>query len=115
MIGKSLIKVNGAFRGAVAITNAPRFTVRQSYRPGVPLRPRSWPTILDTLAPALKQDAHNDLRGQHFAAGPIVRAVSRNLSFASRYRDREEMLPERSLTVDQFHRQPPGAGLCARH
>src|SRR3954466_9816579 len=56
--------------------------------------------ILHALALKLKRQAHGDFRGPHFEATLIVQAVSWYLRYALSYRDIEEMLLERGLTVD---------------
>ena len=55
--------------------------------------------ILDALALKLKQQARGDFRGQQFGAAPI-QAVSWCPRYPLSYRDIEEMLLERGLTVD---------------
>ncbi|WP_018261851.1 IS6 family transposase [Methylobacterium sp. WSM2598] len=56
--------------------------------------------ILNALALKLKRKARGDFRGRHFEAALIVQAVSWYLRYALSYRDIEEMLLERGLTVD---------------
>ena len=56
--------------------------------------------ILNALALKLKREARGDFRGRHFEANLIVQAVSWYLRYALSYRDIEEMLLERGLTVD---------------
>src|SRR4051794_31659717 len=56
--------------------------------------------ILNALALKLKRQARDDFRGRHFEATLIVQAVSWYLRYALSYRDIEEMLLERGLTVD---------------
>jgi IS6 family transposase len=56
--------------------------------------------ILNALALKLKRQARGDFRGRHFEATLIVQAVSWYLRYALSYRDIEEMLLERGLTVD---------------
>jgi transposase, IS6 family len=56
--------------------------------------------ILNALALKLKRGAKGDFRGRHFQATLIVQPVSWYLRYALSYRDIEEMLLERGLTVD---------------
>src|SRR3954467_7383078 len=55
--------------------------------------------ILNALGLKLK-GAQGDFRGRHVEATLIVQAVSWYLRYALSYRDIEEMLLERGLTVD---------------
>jgi hypothetical protein len=56
--------------------------------------------VLNTLALKLKRQARGDVWGRHFEATLIVQAVSWYLRYALSYRDIEEMLLERGLTID---------------
>src|SRR4051794_2783994 len=56
--------------------------------------------ILNALALKLKRQARGDFKGRHFEATLIVQAVSWYLRYPLSYRDIEEMLLERGLTVD---------------
>lgn len=61
---------------------------------------RSRPIILNGLALKLERQARDDFKGRHFEASLSVQAVSWYLCHALSYRDIEEMLLERGLTVD---------------
>ena len=56
--------------------------------------------VLSAIAEKLKRRAKGDFKGRHFEASLIVQAVSWYLRYALSYRDIEEMLLERGLTVD---------------
>jgi hypothetical protein len=91
-----------------------------SHLPSLPTPPRSRPMILNGPALELKRQAQGDFRGRHFEAILIVRAVSWYLRYALIWRDIEEMLLERGLTVDHsttnrcgcWPTRPPLSGAC---
>ena len=56
--------------------------------------------ILHAIATKLKRRSKNDFKGRHFEATLIVQAVSWYLRYPLSYRDIEEMLLERGVTVD---------------
>src|ERR671912_586690 len=56
--------------------------------------------ILNALVERLKRRSKHDFKGRHFEASLILQAVSWYLRYPLSYRDIEEMLLERGLTVD---------------
>src|SRR3954468_8825132 len=56
--------------------------------------------ILRAIAAKLKRRSEDDFKGRHFEAALIVQAVSWYLRYPLSYRDIEEMLLGRGLTVD---------------